>query len=177
VGDQNPGPKESGSVDLRDLSLDELRSRRRKAEKEELDLSYVRRLIHGRIDIIKAELARRSGNGADLIENLKTILADAPSGGKKQQGRHLGFEDAQIVNPVAQRAQIALTNAATLDLPGLSDDQLKDALAELKTHEREVSEARHGLHKRIDSMGSELTRRYREGSAQVDDLLASARRM
>lgn len=45
--------------DLTVLRLSELRALRRDAQRDEADLSYVRRLLQGRIDILRAELARR----------------------------------------------------------------------------------------------------------------------
>src|SRR5207244_1775351 len=60
-GPQLPaGPPEH---DLAVLTLSELRTLRRDAQREEADLSYVRRLLQGRIDILRAELARRSPAG------------------------------------------------------------------------------------------------------------------
>jgi len=40
------------------------------AEQEEVDVSYVRRLLQGRIDIISAELERRQNpdSGASLVD-------------------------------------------------------------------------------------------------------------
>jgi hypothetical protein len=46
----------------------------------------------------------------------------------------------------------------------------------LTDHERIVSDTRAQIHRQIDRLSTELTRRYREGTAQVDDLLAAARR-
>src|SRR5690242_19599644 len=45
------------------LSLVELRALRRETQQKEADLSYLRRLLQGRIDILQAELARRSAPG------------------------------------------------------------------------------------------------------------------
>ena len=176
MGDKIPGESAPESIDLRDLSLEDLRLKRRKAETDEQDLSYVRRLLHGRIDIIKAEIARRSGEGDELIANLKTILSDSPGGARKSQGRYMGIEDADLSHPAAQDAHQALGGLSTTNLSAVSDEELETALASLKAHERIVSDVRLQLHKQIDSMGSALTRRYREGTAQVDDLLAAARR-
>lgn len=176
MGDIDPGSQVPTSIDLRDLSLDDLRTKRHEVEKHEQDLSYVRRLLHGRIDIIRAEIKRRSGQGDELIANLKTILSDAPSGGKRPQGRYLGIEDSDLTHPAAQEAYQALGGLSTTDLAAVSDAELESAIAVLTAHEQSVSAARSKLHKRIDDMSSELTRRYREGTAQVDDLLAAARR-
>jgi hypothetical protein len=45
--------------DLGAMDLGALRALRRDAQREEADLSYLRRMLHGRIDILHAELARR----------------------------------------------------------------------------------------------------------------------
>src|SRR3712207_2206823 len=73
---------------LRELPLQEVRARRREAEEEEADLSYVRRLLQGRSDILRAEIARRGGgthvSGAsgddELVRRLTEVLTDAPRG-------------------------------------------------------------------------------------------------
>lgn len=57
----SPLPAEPPEPDLGALSLPELRTLRRDAQQDEADLSYVRRLLQGRIDILRAELARRGG--------------------------------------------------------------------------------------------------------------------
>lgn len=164
------------SIDLTDLSLDDLRIKRREAEKHEQDLSFVRRLLQGRIDIIKAEIRRREGNGDELIANLSAILSDTPGGAGQSKGRHVSIDGTDISHPIASQAHQALGGMSTTNLAAVSDEELMGTLAALTAHERSVSDARADLHKKIDGMGSELTRRYREGSAQVDDLLAAARR-
>jgi hypothetical protein len=45
--------------DLTKLTDDDLRSMIRKLEKEEDDISFRRRVLHGRIDILRAELVAR----------------------------------------------------------------------------------------------------------------------
>src|SRR5690349_11261561 len=75
--------------DLTRLTLPALRTLRRDAQRDEADLSYVRRLLQGRIDILRAELARRSPTGRDplaerlpeasVVERLPEILTDAPA--------------------------------------------------------------------------------------------------
>ena len=41
------------------VPLPELRAHRAEAEQEEVDLSYIRRMIQGRLDILRAELVNR----------------------------------------------------------------------------------------------------------------------
>lgn len=76
--------------DLSTLSDDELREMIRGLEKEEDDISFRRRVLHGRIDILRAELVARlreqvSAGEAKLadVERLSEILAAkaAPSAG------------------------------------------------------------------------------------------------
>src|SRR5581483_3431071 len=82
---------------LNQVSLDELREMRSEAEQEETDLSYLRRLLQGRMDILRAEVDRRSGkDGGSLIDRLPGILADesahdAPHG----SGRHAVAEPSR----------------------------------------------------------------------------------
>lgn len=152
------------------LSLDDLRAARRQAETEEQELSYVRRLLHGRIDIIRAELNRRSGEGEGLIDELPSILSDENprSGG----GSRFVSVEAPKAGTFAADAGLAISETTELNLATASDDQLTNAIESLISHERSVSSARNDVHRQIDAYSSELTRRYRDGSASVDDLLA-----
>ena len=68
--------------DLSTLTDDDLRTMIRELEREEDDISFRRRLLHGRIDILRAELVARlreqvSAGEAKLadVERLSEILA------------------------------------------------------------------------------------------------------
>jgi hypothetical protein len=68
--------------DLTSLTDDELRSMIRDLEKEEDEISFKRRVLHGRIDILRAELVARlreqvSAGEAQLadVERLSEILS------------------------------------------------------------------------------------------------------
>ena len=69
-------------ADAGKLDLAELRSRREEAE--EADISYLRRLLQGRLDILRAKLVRRSQGGeqdvAGLLAGLPAILTDDAPG-------------------------------------------------------------------------------------------------
>src|ERR1700760_4162837 len=82
-------------VGLEDMPLPEVRALRDEAGQEETDLSYLRRLLQGRIDIVSAEITRRADGdaAATLVEDLSHILADAP----RQQARGLGRHN--VVEP------------------------------------------------------------------------------
>jgi hypothetical protein len=157
-------------ADLQQLGLDELRDRRREAEQEETDLSYVRRLLQGRLDILRAELARRDGDTANLIDSLPKILADAPTGGPRGLGRHIAVEPSRA--DAHRRHVEALVADVDLSNPDAHDDaSLRRVLATLESEEQKVSEARKQVQRVMDVLTGEVTRRYREGDADPSDLL------
>jgi len=173
------GPHDSDTVDLASMELEALRAARRAAEKEEQELSYVRRLLHGRIDILKAEASRRKGEGQDIIADLPNILADEPRGASRNSsigGRFVAIDNPSNPNPATVEAQSALTESTGVDIADASDTEIDEILTALRAHERTVSDARFAIHRHIDDLSAELTSRYRDGTAQVDDLLAAARR-
>jgi hypothetical protein len=52
------------------LGLAKLRTRREETEAEEADVSYLRRLLQGRLDVLRAELARRCRDGTAQVPQL-----------------------------------------------------------------------------------------------------------
>ncbi|MEW2413290.1 AmfC protein [Streptomyces sp. NPDC046866] len=158
------------------LGLPELRALRRDAQRDEADLSYVRRLLQGRIDILRAELARRSDPEAPaapeppVVDRLSEILADAPSS-RSASARHvtLGTPHSEEYRLLA--AQM-LSDVELSDLDARTDGELHDAMAALVGYEQQVSRRRQQLQRTVDDCTAEITRRYRDGEAQVDDLLA-----
>lgn len=176
MADSDRGPQVPTVIDLTGLTLDELRDARRRLEQDEQELSFVRRVLHGRIDILKAEIRRRAGEGLDVVPNLSAILADPPSETRVGARRTSDVEGPVHSHPIAVAAQQADEVVAGIDPRTANDRVLTESLETLMVHERAVSDARTWVHQRLDRMGGELTRRYREGTAQVDDLLAAARR-
>ncbi|MET9401890.1 ABC transporter substrate-binding protein [Kitasatospora sp. NPDC002965] len=180
--DPEPGPAPgTGTPGLGQLGLEELRILRRETLEQEADLSYLRRLLHGRMDILLAELDRRPGGAAPrpadggepagaLLERLPAILTDAPST-VRRSARHV-----TLGPPRGQQSQLeadALMGDVQLaDLAAHPAEELLAALDRLRAHEREVSGRRQLLLRTADGCNAEITRRYRDGEARVDDLLA-----
>ncbi|MFJ3980089.1 AmfC protein [Streptomyces sp. NPDC090021] len=152
------------------LGLPELRALRRDAQRDEADLSYVRRLLQGRIDILRAELARRTDPEAPVVDRLSVILADAPSS-RSASARHvtLGTPHSEEYRVLAAEM---LADVELSDLQARTDGELLDGMARLVRYEQQVSRRRQQLQRTADECSAEITRRYREGEAQVDDLLA-----
>ncbi len=162
-------------VGLAQLPMADLRARKAECAEVESALSYLRRLVQGRLDIVLAELQRRSEGGAgelsDIVKNLPKILADA--GGRNVAGR-LATIDLPDVNHRQLTAD--LDRIIDIDkvgaLAAMHEDQLRgvaDALVEL---EHAVSSQRRALHERLDLLQGEVVRRYKSGEASVDTLLA-----
>ncbi|WP_371480074.1 AmfC protein [Kitasatospora sp. NBC_00315] len=165
------------------LGLDQLRGLRRDAQEQEADLSYLRRLLHGRMDILRAELDRRpdagrpagapGGSGGDpraLLDRLPAILTDAPSS-VRSSARHVTLGPPRGEQYQVQ-ADALMGDVRLADLAAHPAEDLLAALERLRSHEREVSGRRQSLQRTADDCSAEITRRYREGEARVDDLLA-----
>jgi hypothetical protein len=71
------------TADIEAFDLDELRRRRNLADEVETELSYYRRLLHGRMDLLAFEQRRRRGEELrSLIEALPEILVGRERGGQ-----------------------------------------------------------------------------------------------
>ncbi len=160
------------ATDLGDLSLQDLRARRKDAEQEEADLSFTRRMLHGRMDIVRAELARRGGEGGEtsLVDGLSAILGDEERS-THGLGRHITVEPSRV-DEHRRDVEQAIADAVVSDVEARSDDELRDALVRLQEYEGEVSTTRRQVQGVMDALSAELTARYRDGSASVDELLA-----
>jgi hypothetical protein len=156
--------------DLSSLSLDEVRARRREAEQEEADLSYVRRMLQGRMDILRAELARRAGGGDKIVEHLSKVLADAGRS-DKGLGRFLRVEPSRV-DEHRRLVEQVIADVGVSDVEHHSDDELREALGRLEGFERGISEDRARVQQVMDALTTEVAQRYKSGSATVDDLLA-----
>ncbi|HET9142362.1 aerial mycelium formation protein [Actinophytocola sp.] len=162
-------------ADLDRLELAEVRARRDDAAQEETDLSYLRRLLHGRIDIVRAEVRRRAEGGSEpVVDQLARILADNAVAPATGSGRHQTLEPSRAE---AHRRHIeALVSDADLsDVATLTDDRLDLALRTYVSEEESVSARRREVQAVMDHLNAEIGSRYRAGSASVDDLLAAER--
>jgi hypothetical protein len=159
-----------GDVERR--SMGDVRQMRRRAEQEEVNLSYTRRLLQGRLDIVRRELQRRADkDGRSLVDLLPEILAEKGRGPAHGLGRH------QTVQPSAPEENESWVNALTpgTDLSAvteLPDAELESAARALAAAEKDLSERRRGVQTVMDGLAGELGRRYRDGEADVAALLA-----
>ncbi|CAL9457373.1 hypothetical protein SUDANB106_02588 [Streptomyces sp. enrichment culture] len=165
-------PHDAEPPELTALRLPQLRELRRQAQQEEADLSYVRRLVQGRVDILRAELARRSAADVPLIDRLAEILADAPPPGRgpARSARHVTLRTPRS-EEYRRLAEEVLAEVELSDLAARTDAELHAAMARLGRHEHRISRRRRALQRTANGCSAEIARRYREGEAHVDDLL------
>ncbi|HET7530867.1 MAG TPA: aerial mycelium formation protein [Mycobacteriales bacterium] len=156
------------------LSMDDVRNLRKEAEQEETDLSYLRRLLQGRIDILRAELDRRSGDtDAPLVDSLAKILADDNVAGPHGLGRHIAAEPSRA-DSHRRHVEALVADVDLSDLAAHDDAALRRVVDSLVAEEQSVSEKRRAVQKVMDACTAEITRRYRDGEANATDLLPTS---
>ncbi len=157
---------------LRTASLEEVRGRRGEAEQEEVDLSYLRRMIQGRLDILRAELNRRDGTGdQDLVRGLAAILADEPRAPARGLGRHTTMEPSRA-DSHRRYVEALVADVDLSDTSARSTDELAHAMRTLSEEEQGLSDKRRQVQQVMDACSAEITRRYRDGEADVSALLS-----
>lgn len=160
-------------ADLGSIDMDQLRAKRLECEDEEAGLSYVRRVVQGRLDILRSEAERRrsgggSGDVASLVSQLPEILSDrvhSPGPVRRSpvaQGERAG-EGLAGIDAVAPPER-------TVRVPEVPDDELAAMIAGLDEMQARLSKVRRSLHRVIDQIHEELVSRYQRG-ADVDALL------
>lgn len=160
---------------IEQLALDEVRGLRDEAAQEETDLSYLRRMLHARIDIVRAEQRRRDeGGSASVVEELVRILADNAVGPASGSGRYQAMEPSRA-EAHRRHVEALVSDVDLSDVMSLSEEKLGATLEAYTAEEDSVSERRKQVQTVVDELNEEIARRYREGVASVDELLAAER--
>lgn len=161
--------------DLARRSTDEIRRMRDECQEEETAVSFARRVLQGKLDIMRVEASRRRDAkddpaAASILELLPDILRDQqrtppaharmsryllPPGGQEQR--------REVDRLVSDEVLATLTDR--------SSEELTEIVERLAAKERELSDLRRELHRRIDAFQDELIRRYKGGQADPSDAL------
>lgn len=153
-------------------SVATLRQQRDDCREEEARLSYTRRLLQGQLDVVRAELARRSGEEAgSLVDQLPRILADRPAPGSRVARAAPVYDPGQPGD--RRREDSVLDEVSLADLPDLTDEELAAVADRLSKEERVVSELRRTVLSNLDGLQDELIGRYREDSSAVGEAVGS----
>jgi hypothetical protein len=159
---------------LASATLADVRTLRSEAEQEEVDLSYVRRMVQGRIDIVRAELERRGGgDGGRLVDRLAAILADQQRAPARGLGRHTTLEPSRVDQHRRYVEQL-IGDVGLSDVGTRTEDELAGSLEVLVEEERKISAKRREVQQVMDACSAEVTRRYRDGEADVSTILDAA---
>ncbi len=163
---------EAALEQLDTLDTDELRRIRSACEVAEEGISYARRLLQGRLDILRAALDQSEHPGAgELLAALPALMADQGHVSDPAQSRSLRVR----VPADAERYAAVIDAIITEDeVPEGSDEDLADlerVVETLTQVEHELSARRRALFARIDGLREELLARYKDGRADVRDLL------
>lgn len=140
------------SEELAELDLVQLRGYRHRLEAEEEKVSYWRRLVHARIDVLEAE---SDAANPLSIDDLVRVLGDTGSG--VTRGALVRFRAADPLPDLPVLSEMWVTEIDPNDT-----GQVEDALERLRTAERQLTSYRRALHERIDEATRELILRYRE---------------
>jgi hypothetical protein len=160
---------------LQTWSLEEVRARRDEATEIETGLSYLRRIVQGRLDIVVAVQTRRQRGEtrpdlSELVEHLPSILGEhvrAPGLGRLP----VLMAPGEIDHDLEVKLESILPASRLSQLTELGDDELSECSNALSDFERSISAQRRAVFDVLDQLQEEIVRRYRTGEATVDSLL------
>lgn len=142
---------------LPELSLPELRGYRRRLSDEEERVSYWRRLVHARLDVLEAESAHE---GPLSLEALARVLGDTGTGHNRTALVRVRAAEPLPELPVLE--EMWLTEVDVTD-----PDEVRSAVERLRAAEVQLTSYRKALHQRIDEATAELIARYREDPSRA----------
>lgn len=157
-----------------DWDTEHVRAARATCEEQEAAVSYARRVLQGRLDLLRAELGRRSEGGEDLdvvLGDLPVILSADQAPSNPVLARSLSVGVPTAAEPLEAEID-AIIDRAGLDAVEQRDpEQLAALIDQLAEHEQRLSLVRRQLFDLIDALRAQLVARYRDGRASVTDLL------
>jgi hypothetical protein len=151
----------------------QVRTARAECEAEEEGISYARRVLQGRLDILRAELLGREGDGGaeDLLARLPGILSSDHVASPPAKARSTRLRVPEDADRHEDEIDELVGSTEFAELP---TDELAAIIERLVAHERHLSALRRQLFDRIDALRDELARRYKDGTAAVSELLSGS---
>jgi hypothetical protein len=138
-----------------------LRALRTGLREEELQVSYWRRLVQGRLDLVRDALAGHQPNAERLASS--RIAQEATDG-----GRSAAF--TRITGGDMERRLATLVELWDTPIPWDDAEELRQIELTLVTIEADLSSYRQDLHERIDACTAELVGRYRRNPGELKSL-------
>ncbi len=137
------------SPHLAELPLADLRTYRQRLRDEEEKISYWRRLVHARIDLVRAGTLNE---GPLSLNDLVRVLGDTGSG--EARSRLVGVRASEALPALPQLDEVWSVPDTEADVEGV--------LSRLSAAEEQLTQYRRALHERIDEATGELIARYRD---------------
>jgi glycosyltransferase involved in cell wall biosynthesis len=164
---------------LEEASTADLRRMRSECEEHERAVSYTRRVLQGRLDILRAELLSREERGGGAVESLLSRLPDILGhdhvATDPLQARATRLEVPAVAEPL-ERELDDIVDESRLDAVSEAEtDELAQLIERLADHEGRLSTLRRDLFDRIDRLREELAARYKDGRANIGELLGTDR--
>lgn len=159
------------TADLDSRSLNEIRDLRHLAVEVENELSYYRRLLYGRMDLLRFELRRRSGEESrDLIDSLVDILTD-PERSDVPDTRGSGHivTDLPPLPEVGKRdIDQVMGDGVLTRLDDADESELQSSLEAFERMVEHINSQRRTAQAVIDSLTDVISARFRAEAAHND---------
>lgn len=167
------GPEYLAGVE--DRSLEDLRVMRAECQEAETAVSYLRRMVQGRLDIVHAYIDAEANGGVGSLDSIVDRLPAIISAGPQRPsgpGRLPSQMSPDMDGDFAIELDSVLGSEGIAKLPTMSREDLLELAGRLSTIEGRTSNQRRALHERIDKVQAEIVSRYKTGEASVEGLLS-----
>lgn len=146
--------------------LADVRARRQHLQAEEDNVSFVRRMAQGRLDLVRDEQRRRTlgdaPSGGSLADRLAEVFGQQHGGGSARPPRET---NVPADHPLLRELDELCEHYQFAALETLDERALSDLDSALDMFEKECSRQRHELFEQIDELTAEVVRRVREAGA------------
>ena len=154
-------------ADLAGLSVEDVRAKREECSEAENEVSFERRLCQARVDILSAEIDRRSGTGGeDLLSRRPEILGAEERMESGPLPRRIDNSIPRNTDIPRRRVEEIVGEQTLARLSSLPTEEIKRIVGSLGEHERNLSAKRKQVHEVLDALEEEIVRRY--GTGELD---------
>jgi len=144
--------------DLESRSIEELREMAGESQAVGDDISYLRRQVQGRLDIVRWELDRRAtGEGRSSTDDLVKSLSSVLSPNVHAPGHQQMVDGVEPLHLEELTEELSALVPPVWKLPDLDDDELQALADRLGEHESDYSSLRQQVFSRTDALRATIT--------------------
>jgi hypothetical protein len=154
------------------MSTAEIRVARAALQSQEDVISFVRRMAQGRCDLARDEQRRRvDGTPASgiSVSDIANVFGQEHGGGSSRPPRETNIS---AEHPLVVELETLCQEISFGDLRTLDDQSLENVVQQLSRFETSQSRERKALFASIDTLTTQLVKRYKDDGVNVDSLLA-----